>query len=149
MANTGTALAKKEEKEDWFSKAWRYWKMGWAALRNTFYCALVYFAFEKMSTAFETIVLALLIMIFLNVSGSLTTIVRLNIEEALVVRKLLVGLFKKLPNDEWEIEQTEERLAEIKKDYDKNNGVYYVNIGFNSLIYSYTGWKLIQLLVLS
>jgi hypothetical protein len=52
------------EKDPLIFRAWRWWKVVWAVLRNFLEIGVILLAFGKLSTAFENIVLSLLVLIF-------------------------------------------------------------------------------------
>lgn len=73
----------------------RFLKYSWTMAKNLFYLWLVFLAFGKMASVFETLVLALLILIFQSVGNSLTMFIRTFVEEAHIVRSLFLGIYKK------------------------------------------------------
>jgi hypothetical protein len=143
--STGVVSALQVDKDK--PSKWRFLKYGWTALKNLFYLWLVFLAFGKMSSAFETLVLSLLILIFQSVRNTLTIFIRTFIEEAHVTRSLFLGLYKKF--DDPEIGEGEEALKNIVKDYHKSDPIFYINSVGNGLAFVYVLWKVIQVLVLS
>src|SRR5258708_4535785 len=76
-------------------RAWRWWKIVWTVSTNLFYILLIFFAFDKASSAFETVVVCFLVFIYQSVNWANTTQLRLAIEEAFSNKRLLLAVLKK------------------------------------------------------
>lgn len=142
--STGILSALKVEKEK--KSKWRYLKYGWTVLKNLFYLWLVFLASGKMNSVFETLVLALLVLIFQSVGDTLTVFIRTFIEESHVNRSLFLGLYKKF--DDPEITEGEEALKNIVKDYHKSDPIFYINSVGKVIVFVYVLAKVIEVLVL-
>jgi hypothetical protein len=141
MAAPGLSL-KKETTSGW-SKAWKGSIILWTISKNLFALAVIYLAFEKVNSAFETLVLAGLVLIFLNVNTSLTTLVRLHVEEALAQRKGIVGLYNLTHAGSREMKGVEEGLNEQAKAFRDQDYKYFINIVGDALSYMYVLWKFV------
>lgn len=145
MASSGVVQAVTTAKEE--KSKWRFLKYGWTVAKNLLYLWLVFLAFGKMASVFETLVLALLILIFQSVGNSLTMFIRTFVEEAHLVRSLFLGIYKKF-NDP-DAAEGEEGLKNIVKEYHKSDLIFYINSVGNGVAFVYVLWKVINALVLS
>ncbi len=83
------------DKEPVLFRAWGWWKIVWTIFRNLLYIVLFFFAFDKVSTAFENLVLCLLILIFQAVKlGIYRSQLRLAVEESFATKRLLFLILK-------------------------------------------------------
>lgn len=135
-----------EEQDSAGHRVWRYLKYAWTVSKNLIYLGLVFLAFGKMGSVFETLVLALLILIFQSVGNTLTMFIRTFVEEAQVQRSLFLGLYKKFADPE--VAEGEEGLRELIKQYHKTDAHFYINSAGNGIVFMYVLWKVIQVLVL-
>jgi hypothetical protein len=142
--STGIVSALKVGKEK--KSKWRFVKYGWEVLKNLFYFWLVFLAFGKMNSVFQTLVLALLVLIFQSVGNTLTVLIRTFIEEAHVNRSLFLGLYKKF--DDPEVAEGEEALSNLVKDYHKSDPIFYINSAGNVIVFVYVLSKIIEVIVL-
>jgi hypothetical protein len=133
-----------EEKESGWARAWRYWRYAWTVIKNLIYIGFIYLAFERMTSVFETLVLALLILIYQAVANTFTFAIRTFAEEAHVNRGMLLGLYKKFKDPE--AKEGERTLSEIVKEYHKSDAFFYINGVFSYLIYLFVLWKVISAL---
>jgi hypothetical protein len=136
-----------EEKYPAAARVWRYCKYIWTALKHFIVLWLLYLAFGKMNTVFEKLVLALLVLILQSVGNSLTSILRSMIDEFYLHRELFLGLYKKF--DHPGVEENEENLRKLVKDYKKGNTFYFINLIGNAVVYLYVLWKVFDTLVFS
>lgn len=119
-------------------RAWRGGKIIWAVLTNIFVVAITFLLFSHASTDFERLILCLIILIYQSVNWSHTTQMRVAIEEAFVVRTLVLNLLKRAGE---ETESAEEEIAEASKKYQRQNTLYYINLGGASVVYIVVIWE--------
>ena len=148
MSETTTTepTLEKEEKESRWARGWRYWKYVWSVVQDIIFIGLVYLAFEKMSSAFQTLVLALLILVYQSVNTSFTMLIRTLIEEAHVQRGCFLGLYKKF-NDP-DAPESEKLLRDVIKKYHKGDVLWYIHSISIFIVYLFVLWKVVNVLVL-
>jgi hypothetical protein len=122
------------------SKIWFVWRIIWTIIRNLIYLALLFLAFDKMQTPFEVVVVSLLVLILQAVNWSNTARVRLDIEEALVQRRISFSILEKLGEDTSESEGV---IGDLETTYLRSNPIYYINLSFATLIYIWILFKLV------
>jgi hypothetical protein len=122
-----------------FTKAWRWWKVVWAILRNILVITITIRLFDHVTTGFERIVLCLLILTYESVNWAHTTQLRLAIEDSLVAKSFFLNLLKKAGE---ETETDEEEIAEFAKKYRGQNIHYYINLVGALIIYTFVVWRL-------
>ena len=120
---------------------------GWTIAQNLFYLWLIYLAFGKMTSVFETLILALLILIYESVSSYAAIILRTFIEESHIVRSLFLVVFKKFEDPT--VAEGEAGLNAIIAEYHSRTPVFYINSVRNTIVYVYVVCKIIQVLVLA
>jgi hypothetical protein len=133
-----------ESTDPFIFKAWQWWKIVWAVLKNIFYILLILFAFDKASSIFENVVICFLVLIFQSVTWASTVQLRLTIEETFSNKRLLLSILKKSGE---ETEDAEEIIAESEKEYLKQNKLYYINLGGALVVYFIILWKLVVTLL--
>jgi len=111
-------LSTSQDDKTLFRKAWRWWKVVWAVIRNIFYILLILGALAKATSPFETVALCLLVLILESVNWSLTTQVRIAAEEAFANRRMLSILLKAAGED---IEEFTEIVNEAERKYLQSN----------------------------
>jgi hypothetical protein len=126
------------EKDLLIFRAWGWWKVVWAVLRNLIYIGVILLAFEKLSTAFENIVLCFLVLILQSLTLGGSTQLRLAIEEVFSNKRLLLKILSKAGE---EMEDLEAAIGEAEKNYVKQNKIYYVNLGGSLVVYFIVLWK--------
>jgi len=140
-------LEKQEAEYPRLSRWSRYYKIVWTLVRNTLYIWLIYLAFGKMQSVFETLVLAVLIFILqLVVSTAMMAARRFDVESYLH-RSLFLGLYKKF-NDS-EVQEGEEGLRALDKEYQKEDVFFYINAFAIGIAYLFVLWKIVNALVFS
>lgn len=92
---------------------------------NLIYLALLFLAFDKSESAFQTLALCLLVLIYQAVNWSNTHRVRTDGEEALVQRRFFLSILQKLGE---ETSEAVEAIAEIEVKFRRSNPLYYVNL---------------------
>ena len=122
------------------SKIWFWWKIIWALIKNLIFLALLFLAFDKMQTPFEVVVLSLLLLILQAVDWSNTARMRLDVEEALVQRRISYSILEKLGEDTSEAESV---IGGFEKEYLSSNPIYYINLSFAALVYIWILFKLV------
>jgi hypothetical protein len=132
------------DKEFFVFRAWKWWKITWAICRNILYIALILFAFDKASTAFENLVLCLLVLIFQAVNWSHTVQLRLAVEESFATKRLLFLILKRQGE---ETEDAELAISEVEKKYSKQNSLYYINSVGATVVYLLVAWKVLVTLL--
>jgi hypothetical protein len=121
-------------------RAWRGGKIIWVVFQNIFVIAITFLLFGHTSTDFERLTLCMIILIYQSVNWAHTTQMRVTIEEAFVVRTLFLNLLKKAGE---ETESAEEEIAEASKNYQRQNTLYYINLGGGVVVYVVVVWKLL------
>jgi hypothetical protein len=127
-----------------FSRAWFAWRIIWVILTNLIYLAFLFLAFDKAESAFQTLVLCLLILTYQAVNWSETSRVRTDAEEGLVNRRLALAVLQKLGED---TSDAIEEISSIETKYKQNNPLYYINLTGASVIYIAVVWKLATVLL--
>jgi hypothetical protein len=140
-------LQKQEAEYPRLSRWSRYYKIAWTVVRNALYLWLIYLAFGRMQSIFETLVLAVLILVLQLVVSTVTMTARSFEEEAYFHRSLFLGLYKKF-NDP-EVQEGEEGLRGLQKEHHKQDVFLYINAFAIYVAYWYVLWKIIKALVLS
>ena len=143
MSTPGVAPSIKPDKENKSKR--RFLTYGWTVAQNLFYLWLIFLAFGKMTSVFETLILALLILIYESVSSYTAIILRTFIEEAHIVRSLFLGIFKKFEDPA--VAEGEEALHASVTRYHNRTPVFYINSVRNTIVYVYVVCKIIQVLV--
>jgi hypothetical protein len=138
------ALLDPPKRDPLIFRAWRWWKVIWAVLRNFLEIGLILLAFGKLSTAFENIVLCLLILIFQSLTMGGAIQLRVAIEEAFSNKRLLLKILRKAGE---EMEDLEAAIGEAEKNYVKLNKIYYINLGGSLVVYCIVLWKLFTTLL--
>jgi hypothetical protein len=130
-----------DEPESGPSKIWFWCRVVWTIFSNLVYIALVVFAFDKAQSAFETLTLSLLILIYQAVNWSSTARIRTDVEEALVQRRMLFAILQKLGEDTTE---AEDFIRDAERKYLRSNPIYYINMAGASLVYFLILWKILR-----
>lgn len=130
--------------EPFIFRAWKWWEITWTIFRNLLYIVLIFFAFDKVSTAFENLVLCLLILIFQAVNWALTAQLRLAVEESFAIKRLLFLILK---HQGEETEDAESAINEVEKKYSKQNVLYYINLAGATVVYLLVVWKVLVTLL--
>ena len=117
---------------------WFWWKIIWAVVRNIIYIVLVIIAFEKATSAFESLVVCLLLLILQSVEWTHTAQTRFAVEELFSNKRILFLLLKKAGE---QTEDGEETISELEKKYSKHAPIYYINLVGGSIVYLMIVWK--------
>ena len=126
-------------------KAWRLWKVLWTITTNMFVITVAFMLFSHTSSDFERIVLCFVVLIYQSVNWTHTVQIRLAVEEALVLRSLILKLHQLAGED------TEEAyfvIEEAAKEYQSRNAQYYINLAGAVVVYLVVVSKLLSTLFL-
>src|ERR1700734_1329751 len=118
--------------ENSLSRVWLWWKVIWTIVRNLVYLLLLYFAFNRMQSPFEVVVLSMLVLIFQEANRSRTASIIMNVQESLTQRRILFTILEKLGED---TSQAEKVTNDIEKKYLRGNPRYYINLSVATLVY--------------
>jgi len=101
----------------------------------------------RFNSVFETVVVCLLVLIFQAVGNYFTALFRMDIEENLIHRAYLIGLYDK--HGDPEVREAREQLNELGRHYKKQDVHYWINVTVNWLAYLIVLFRLIYELVLA
>ena len=127
-----------------FSKLWFGWRIVWAILRNLISLFFLFLAFDKTESAFQIVVLCLLVLIYQAVNWNDTFRVRTDAEEALFQRRLSFAILQKLGEETGE---AVEAIDELELKFRRNTPLYYINLAGALIIYLSVLWKLVTALL--
>jgi hypothetical protein len=133
-----------DEQRNSFSKVWFGCRVVWSIFINLIYLVLLFLAFDKVQSVFETLALCLLVLIYQAVNWGNTLRARTDAEESLVQRQLTLAILQKLG------EETSEAIEEVNEGalkFRRNNPLYYINLAGGLIIDIAVIWKLVAILV--
>ena len=126
------------------SKLWLGCRIASTLFKNLVYFAVVFLAFGKLQSVFETIALCLLILIYQAVNWNDAQRARTDFEEGLLQRRFSLAILKKLGE---ETGDTVEEVDEIELKFRQGNPIYYINLTGSLIVYLVVVWKLVVALV--
>jgi hypothetical protein len=133
-----------DEQRSSFSKVWFGCRVVWSIIINLVYLALLFLAFDKVQSVFETLVLCLLVLIYQAVNWGNILRSRTDAEEALVQRRFTFAILQKLGE---ETSEAIEEVSEAARRFGRSNPLYYINLTGALIIDVAVLWKLVVALV--